>query len=85
MGLTLFKTKGVLDNPYDLKGINSSVSLSWLLDPRISLILGASYQNQKASNVLAEISPNDRYLRDRRRAFVSLQFALPELRRFRHP
>ncbi len=82
LGVTLFKTKGVLDNPYDVKGVNSSVNLSWFLGQRISLILGASYQNQKASDVFAQTSPNNRYLLDRRRIFATLQFALPELRRF---
>jgi hypothetical protein len=81
-GLSAYRTRRLFDNIYDFEGLSSSLSLNFLLGRYWSLSVGASYQTQE------EISDEDPVVAgrqidfDRRRAFVSLRFNIPNLGRF---
>jgi hypothetical protein len=81
-GLSLYETQRLFDNRFDLRGLQSSLVFSFLLTRNLFLNLGAGYQSQEETAHVDELNLFGRYDLDRRRAFVSLRFALPEFWRF---
>ncbi len=81
-GLSLFETERLFDNRFDLRGLQSSLVFSFLLSRNLFLNVGAGYQSQREIADLEELDLFGRFGLDRRRAFVSLRFALPQFWRF---
>jgi len=75
--VTLYDTEARLDNPVENQGLSTSLVLNFLLHDYWFLVVGASYQDQEENQQgLGTIDTV------RKRVFVSLRFALPELLRF---
>jgi hypothetical protein len=69
---SLYDARDRVDNPLKFKGAFTSVSLNYLLKANWALTWGASYQQQKGTDILDL---------GRTRVFVSLRFLLPEFLR----
>lgn len=78
-GLSAYETRQRLDNLFRTRGIRSSLILEFLITDNLSLNLGGSYDTQEGQT---QGIINNLDLQ-RRRIFVSLQFALPEFWRVR--
>jgi hypothetical protein len=75
--VTLYDTEARLDNPVENRGLSTSLVFNFLLHDSWFLVVGASYQDQEENQQgLGTIDT------ERKRVFVSLRFALPELLRF---
>ncbi|GAB4250356.1 MAG: hypothetical protein Kow00109_26290 [Acidobacteriota bacterium] len=81
-GLALFETERIFDNPVDFRGVQGSLVLQWLLARNIALNVGASYLSQEENSDFPELGLVGLYDLDRRRAWVSLRFDLPDFWRF---
>lgn len=81
-GLSLYETERVFDNPIDLRGLQSSLVFQFLLSRHVALNLGASYLSQEEDSDFPELNLVGLNDLDRRRAWVSLRFDLPDFWRF---
>ena len=81
-GLSLYETERIFDNPIDLRGLQSSLVFQFLLSRHVALNLGASYLSQEEDSDFPELNLVGLNDLDRRRAWVSLRFDLPDFWRF---
>lgn|GEM_PF-2451192 len=79
-GATLFDTDRVFENPYETRGLRTSLVWSYLISPNWKINVGASYVSQDSPNIESDL-PSFLDL-ERRRVYVSLTFVLPNMWRF---
>jgi hypothetical protein len=71
--VSLYDAQGRLDNPVDTRGVTASLLCDFLLQNNWVVVLGGRYQTQGVNNT---------FDLERKQAFISLRFALPQLLRF---
>ncbi len=81
-GLSLYETERVFSNPIDMRGLQSSLVFSFELQRYLFFSIGGSYTSQEENADLPELNLSGIYDLDRRRAWVSLRFEMPNLGRF---
>lgn len=79
-GATLFDTDRVFENPYETRGLRTSLVWSYLVSANWTINVGASYVSQDSPNIEPDL-PSFLDL-ERRRVYVSLTFMLPNMWRF---